>query len=134
MTERNRRTIYMLQIRSLQMPFIKVFDGPNVDESCSVREVTTVTPQVFALFNSKFVQEKSLAMAERIEREVGTSVAAQVERAFKLAFQRSPSASQREESTRFLSRQENDDPNEPRGSLADLCLVLLNSNEFVFLE
>jgi hypothetical protein len=134
LTERNRRTIYMLQIRSLQMPFIKVFDGPNVDESCSVREVTTVTPQVFALFNSKFVQEKSLAMAERIEREVGTSVAAQVERAFKLAFQRSPSASQREESTRFLSRQENDDPNEPRGSLADLCLVLLNSNEFVFLE
>ena len=104
------------------------------EQSCSVREVTTVTPQVFALFNSKFVQEQSIAMAELIEREVGTSVAAQVERAFRLAFQRSPSDSQREEGTRFLSRQGNDDPNEPRGSLADLCLVLLNSNEFVFLE
>ena len=54
LADRERRTIYMLQIRSLQMPFLKVFNGPNIDESCPVRDVTTVTPQVFALFNNRF--------------------------------------------------------------------------------
>ena len=101
-TQRHRRTIYMLQIRSLQTPFVKVFDGPNIDESCAVREVTTVTPQVFALFNSKFVREQSLAMAKRIEREVGTRTEAQVERAFELAFQRSPSGSEQRKCASFL--------------------------------
>ena len=134
LTQRNRRTLYMLQIRSLQMPFIKVFDGPNIDESCPVREVTTVPSQVFALFNSKFVREQSLAMAERIEREVGTNAGAQVERAFQRAFQRSPSESERQKCESFLSKQEDEDSKEPRGTLADLCLVLLNSNEFVFLR
>jgi len=134
LTERNRRTIYLLQIRSLQTPFIKVFDGPNIDESCPVREVTTVPPQVFALFNSKFVREQSLAMANRIEREVGNSANAQVERAFQRTFQRSPSDSERQKCELFLSKQEDDDSKEPRGTLTDLCLVLLNSNEFVFLR
>ena len=134
LTQRNRRTIYMLQIRSLQTPFMKVFDGPNIDESCPVREVTTVTPQVFALFNSKFVGEQSLAMAERIEREVGSSASAQVDRAFQLALQRSPSDSERQKCVSFLTKQEDVDSIKPKGSLADLCLVLLNSNEFVFLQ
>ena len=86
--ERNRRTAYMLQCRSLQSPMISAFDGPNIQETCPVRGVTTVTPQVFALFNSDFSHQQSQAMARRIVSEVGKDPERQIERAFRLALQR----------------------------------------------
>ena len=63
---RNRRSLYMYQQRSLVLPLVKVFDGTQLDESCAAREVTTVTPQVFVLFNSRFAHEQSRALAGRI--------------------------------------------------------------------
>ena len=153
--ERNRRSIYMLQQRILVSPLIAVFDGPNISESRAVREVTTVTPQVFALFNSKFAHQKSRAMAQRIMREVGDDPARQVERAFLLALQRRPDATEKSSSLAFLGFGENPAPKElspikaaysrPAAnhsstkaengrSLSDFCLAMLNLNEFVFLE
>ena len=152
--ERNRRTIYMLQIRSFQLPMIKVFDGPNMDESCVVRGVTTVTPQVFALFNSRFSHEQSQKMANRILADVGADPERQIEKAFRLAFQRSPSPSEKEKSLAFLresapgqgprlrevtfataaeKRVGDEQQGEPK-PLGDLCLILLNMNEFIFLD
>ncbi|MEO2047797.1 MAG: DUF1549 and DUF1553 domain-containing protein [Pirellulales bacterium] len=145
--QRNRRTIYMLQIRSLQLPFVKVFNGPNLDESCPVRDVTTATPQVFVLFNSPFIKEQSEAFAKRISDDVGTDPASQIDRGFQLAFQRAPTPDEVSSCLGFLTRgqaaesvgkvakTEGEDASvPPRGSLTDLCMVLLNSNEFVFLR
>lgn len=152
--EQNRRTVYMWQQRSLVLPFVKVFDGPKMDESCAAREMTTVTPQVFALFNSKFVHEKSRRLAERVVREVGHDRAKQVERAFQFALTRDPTPSERSAGIAFLSppatspgpqvdlAARSSGPNEsesagdrvPEGSLSDLCLALFNLNEFVYAE
>lgn len=156
-TQQNRRTVYMLQIRSFQLPMVKVFDGANMDESCVVRGVTSVTPQVFALFNSKFSYDQSREMANRLIAEVGHSPERQIERAFQLAFQRPPTAVEKEKSLAYLSRNPSKPPVELSlketpyaqasdaqvahgqasgsvGALADFCLILLNMNEFIFLE
>ena len=153
--ERNRRSIYMLQQRVLVSPLITVFDGPNISESCDVREVTTVTPQVFALFNSKFAHEKSRAMAERIVREVGEDPARQVERVFQLSLQRQPTAAEKARGMEFLGYGEDLPATElslkqvafsPSGAdgqsagaekgrtLSDFCLAMFNLNEFIFLQ
>ena len=153
--ERNRRSIYMLQQRVLVSPLISVFDGPNISESCDVREVTTVTPQVFALFNSRFAHEKSHAMAERIRREVGRDPGRQVERAFQLALQRQPTEVEKIRGLQFLGVQtdvpgtelslkqasyspegaESSPSNGKTGrSLSDFCLAMFNLNEFIFLQ
>lgn len=156
--ERNRRTLYMLQCRSIQFPLINVFDGPNIQESCPVRGMTTVTPQVFSLLNSDFAHEQSLAMSKRIIHEVGSDQKKQIDRAFWLSFQRFPSQLERKQCLSFLKRlngmpkiRENslgktvafsnqkeevklEERKEERGSLSNLCLVLLNMNEFIFLE
>ena len=152
--EANRRTVYMIQSRSYPIPLIKVFDGPNLDESCVVRGNTTVTPQVFALFNGKFPHRKSQAMAKRIQAEVGPDRLKQVIRAFQLAFQRDPSPEEKTQSLALLVGAEHgehlslkqvalvqstapetaDKDAEETGSLADLCLILFNMNEFVYLE
>ena len=137
------------------------------EANATLCEVTTVTPQVFALFNSRFLREQTHAMAKRIEHEAGAERGAQVERAFQLTFQRSPSESERSKCIAFLNRDESqiavktdtaakvtssdggesgpqpstnkslaalDRSTSPTGSLADLCLVLLNSNEFIFIQ
>jgi hypothetical protein len=150
----------MLQQRALELPMFRVFDGANLNESCELRRVTTVTPQVFALFNSNFVHEQSREMAHRIIREVGNDPERQVERVFQLALQRKPTASEKMEALVFLNQA---DPSlgsdvvllkNPEGSqgsssgevpqlrrppgrnptLSDLCLVIFNLNEFVFPE
>ncbi len=155
--ERNRRSVYMVQQRSFVHPLMRVFDVANMNETCGARDVTTVTPQVFVLTNSQFVQQKSLQMAQRILAQVGLDASAQIERAFRLALQRPPSPAEKTESLAFLAQPEPlmgmpaADGSVPRGlektrslaleesspgraPLADLCLVLFNMNEFIFLE
>ena len=158
--ERNRRTVYMWQGRSFQLPMMNVFDGANLNESCWRRQVTTVAPQVFALFNNPFVHEQSRRMAARIVREAGSDPESQLKRAFRLALQRDPTPGERSRGLDFLSRTpasrppaielaaglavapgvgSDASPSLPppaggRDRLADLCLVLLNMNEFIFLE
>jgi hypothetical protein len=96
-------------------------------------------------------------LAGRIRAEVGDDLDRQVEQAFQWVFQRSPSEREREKCRTFFDRSSasirtravaasaggefhrtaragasagpGDDDR-----LTDLCLVLLNSNEFVFLE
>jgi hypothetical protein len=144
--QRHRRTVYMLQSRSLQLPFLKVFNGANIDESCPVRDVTTVTPQVFALFNSQFMQQQSTEFANRITREAGSDSSQQIAYAYQLAYQRSPTSEELDTCLKFLAQRaqpeattarinsEIDHAAGPTGSLTDLCLVLLNSNEFLYLQ
>jgi hypothetical protein len=176
--QRNRRTVYTFQQRSLVDPMIEVFNGPNLDMSCERRDSTTVPTQAFALFNSQFMHDMALAMAARIEREASHSREARVERAFRLAFGRPPEAEEVKATLEHLSRmsahhranppaprperkpivhsitseltgktfrfvqqeepgeyEENLHPSDvspETRALADLALVLLNSNEFVY--
>lgn len=157
---------------------LEVFDQPNSKNSCERRDESTVTPQVFALFNSRSSHKRSLAMAARLTRERDT-LQAQIERAFRLAFGRRPSEAEIKRSAEHVKEltawhREHEPPEtEPpqtivrtmveemtgltfrweeqldiyqnyvpdrqpsqvdarTRALADFCLVLLNSNEFVY--
>jgi hypothetical protein len=101
-----------------------------MDQTCVTRGVTSVTPQVFALFNSQFSHEQSAEMAKRVAAEAGPEPEKQVDRAFQLALQRTPSESERAMAMKFLRRPDS----KASGNLAELCLVLFNMNEFVFLD
>ena len=66
--ERNRRTIYTFQKRSLIDPFLEVFNGRFAERiDARSRDASTVPTQVFALFNSEFVHDMALAFAARLE-------------------------------------------------------------------
>src|SRR4029079_1501013 len=64
--ERNRRTIYTAQIRTLMNPMLQVLNEPGTDVSCERRDSTTVTQQSFRMLNSGFANDCALAMAARI--------------------------------------------------------------------
>ena len=87
--QRHRRSLYALHIRGQRDPFLEVFNDPSPDLSCERREASTVTPQVFALFNSQTSYERALAFANRLLKETASPEAA-LARAFQLAFARAP--------------------------------------------
>lgn len=87
--QRNRRSIYALRLRGLSDPMLEVFNVPSSDFSCERRESSTVTPQVFALFNSKVSYQRALALASRVTKETETGEQA-IARCFELTLGRSP--------------------------------------------
>ena len=85
--QRHRRSIYVLRIRGQRDPFMEVFNAPTPDLSCEARDASTVTPQVFALFNSEITFARALAFADRLLAETDSREEA-VQRAFQLAYGR----------------------------------------------
>jgi mono/diheme cytochrome c family protein len=70
--QRHRRSLYALKLRGAGDPFMEVFNAPSPDLSCELREASTVTPQVFALFNSQATYARALAFANRLLTEHAT--------------------------------------------------------------
>lgn len=122
--ERNARSVYLVQKRTVRVPFLETFDLPENATSCGRRDVSTVAPQALTLLNSSLAAEAANAFAERVVREAGEEPEKQVGRAFALALQRTPSSNEAAESVDFVRR---------RG-LVEFCRVLLNLNEFAYVD
>jgi hypothetical protein len=120
----NRRSIYLYDKRSVRLPLLTAFDQPDAITSCPVRPVSTHALQALSLLNSEFMQEQAQAFAERLVRECGKDHrACEVKAAWKLALARTPSPAERTLARKFFAG---------GGNLADMCLALLNRNEFVY--
>jgi hypothetical protein len=128
--EQSRRSVYIYLKRTLMVPFLEAFDYTNTAESLGTRPVTTVAPQALLLLNSEFANEHAVAHAERVRREAGTDRSQQIDRLFRLAFGRAPKVHETSLATRLLDRpvRKGADP------LPSLCLVVLNLNEFIYVD
>ena len=134
--QRARRSLYIFQRRNMVVPILESFDAADMSGSCARRDASVTTPQVFTLFNSKFAHETSRYFARTVLLEAGLSPRLQVESVFRRALGRPPTVSEWDTGTRFLeTRAPSTAPNsEPSDALADLCLVVMNTNEFLYPE
>jgi hypothetical protein len=102
--------------------------------------VTTVAPQALTLFNGDLVNREARHFAARLVREVGDDPARQVERAFRLALCRLPTATESAALVRFLAQESKalaakaDPPSARRQALEQVCRVIFNLNEFVYTD
>ena len=122
--EHNRRSVYLYVKRSFPYPMFQIFDVPDSSGSCPRRDTTTVAPQALALLNSEFMLDQARRLAERVEKESAGGADLQIDAAWRLVLGRAPAASEKERAQRFLT----DSP------LRELCLVLLNMNEFLYVD
>jgi len=119
-----RRSLYVYSKRSIRYPMFETFDQPNLINSCERRNRSTIAPQALLLMNNNFVIAEAKYFAERLRREAGDDAWAQVERAYRLALGRMPTAFERAKSVKFIQ-------SGPSG-LAEFCQALFNLNEFVY--
>ena len=119
-----RRSLYVYSKRSIRYPLFETFDQPNLINSCERRNRSTIAPQALLMMNNKFVITEAKFFAERLRREAGEDVKAQVDRAYTLALGRAPSEFERTKALEFIR-------SNPSG-LAEFCQALFNLNEFVY--
>jgi len=133
--EQNRRSVYVFAKRGLLSPLLTTFDFPDTTLPSCQRDVTTVPTQSLAPLNNPFVHEQSTVLAKR----VGTrpTPAEQAKHAWQLALGREPLKTELDaalahleaQAKRFASR-----PDPALDALASLCHVLLNTNEFLYVD
>ena len=103
--ERNRRSIYAYRVRGQADPLMEVFNQPSPNDSCERRDASSVSPQALTMMNSTYLTNRSVAFALRIEREAANAEA-RIERAFHLAFSRSPEPGVVPRLAKYLSEME----------------------------
>jgi Protein of unknown function (DUF1553)/Protein of unknown function (DUF1549)/Planctomycete cytochrome C len=119
-----RRSLYVFSKRSIRYPLFEAYDQPNLINTCDRRNRSTIAPQALLLMNNNFVIVQAKHFANRIVKDAGSSAEAQVDRAFRLALGRPPSATERAQSVAYLR-------SGPE-RLAEFCQALFNLNEFVY--
>lgn len=119
-----RRSIYLLNKRTVRLPFLANFDQPDAMSSCPIRPVSTHALQALSLMNSDFAADQSKAFADRLTRECSADRDCQVRRAYKLTLARAPRPAETQMARSFFAQ---------GGLLEDFALALLNRNEFVYI-
>ena len=132
-----RRSVYSYQKRGLQYPMFEVFDQPNMNVTCERRNTTTVPTQALTPAE-QFVCAGASGSLWRaaVMAEAGPDVEQQIQTAYSIALGRPATAAELEANRAFLARQRDYHARsaEPaREALVDLCDVILNLNEFVYI-
>ena len=118
-----RRSIYRFVVRTTPHQLLTTLDCANPSNLTPARNVTTTALQSLALLNNDFILRQSGYFAERVQAKASTPVA-QAELAFALAFSRLPDAEEKSAAAALITK---------RG-LPELCRMLFNANEFVFVD
>ncbi len=130
----HRRSVYAYAKRTVPVPLIQLFDGADASASCGRRLNTTVPTQALLLMNNDAVLARSADLAARLQREAPASLDAQVSRAFALALCRAPTDDERTRLGKFYDAQLALRNGDARRTLTDLCQVVFNLNEFIYVN
>jgi hypothetical protein len=118
-----RRAVYRFVVRSVPNPFMESLDCADPNINTPVRNTTITALQALAIFNDTFVLRQSEYLAERLRR-ARPDVDGQIGLACRLALGRRPKADERRALTDYAQRY----------GLANACRVILNMNEFIFVD
>jgi hypothetical protein len=127
----SRRSVYVFVKRSLLLPELEVLDFADTNSSCEQRPVSTIATQALTLLNGEFMNQQAARLAARVLRQPDAEPAARVRSAFLYALGREPAPAELQDSLEFIARAGHAAPDE---ALTSLGRVLLNSNEFSYLD
>jgi len=119
----HRRSVYRFIVRSQPQPFMTTLDCADPSMSVDKRNESMTALQALALLNNKLMVVMAKHFAERLERE-SQDIPGQIDRGIWLCLGRAPTAQERE---RLMSYAE-------KFGLINTCRVLLNLNEFAFID
>lgn len=123
--ETYRRAVYHQSARASVVDVLSDFDLPDNAFGVPRRANTTTPLQALTMLNYSFTLDMAAALAERVEKETGsTDTASSVQRAYVLAFQRPPDKDELKAAVELVKAH----------GLNAFCRALLNANELIYLE
>ena len=128
-----RRSLYIHTKRSMLVPMIAAFDGPDPDATCPVRFVTTQPTQALGTLNGDFMNEQAAEFAHYL-RQQSSDRDQQVRLALARVTQREPRAEEVAQGLALMNQLQSQHQISSDRALDLFCLVALNLNEFIYLD
>ena len=125
----NHRSVYLPVVRDLVPRSLEVFDFADPSMIVGSRETSNTANQALFMMNNPLTLRLSDSFANRLQDEAETT-GQRVDLAFRLAYGRRPSETERKASLRFLSQSELT----PKQSLSAFCQGLFAAAEFRYLR
>jgi hypothetical protein len=135
-----RRSIYQGVNRNFLNPFMLTFDTPQPATAVGRRSASNVPAQALMLMNNEFVHQQSSVWAARLLKEVPAGGDDILKTAFRQALSRNPTQEElnsfQEFSQLVAADRKLPEENALQNAevLAEVCHVLLNQKEFLFLN
>jgi hypothetical protein len=126
----SRRAVYLKVLRNKHEATLAAFDVADGIFTTPVRNVTTTPTQSLYLINGPWALSRAKALARRVAEDSSLTLEQRVSYAYSLAYGRPPGADETNDTVQFL--QTNSARSED--ALVDLCHVLLNSSEFLYVD
>ena len=119
----HRRAVYRFVVRSKQQPFMAALDCADPSLAVEKRNQTLTPQQALAMLNNQLAVAMAEHFAKRVEK-MGENEAERMTAAVRLAFGRDPTVAERDALAAHAKE----------FGLANACRVVLNLNEFVFVD
>ncbi|MDP6891930.1 MAG: DUF1549 and DUF1553 domain-containing protein [Verrucomicrobiota bacterium] len=119
----NRRSVYRFIFRTIPDPLMQLMDCPDASQHAPKRDSSLTALQALGMLNNRFLVRQSERLADRLKKE-SPILKNQVIRLFKLTYHRKPNRNE----SRLVAKLARDH------GLANACRVILNSNEFLFVN
>ncbi len=151
-----RRSVYVFARRNLRYPLFAAFDRPAAISSCARRSESTTAPQSLLLLNSAISLDAARRLAGVVWDEAGRDPMTQITSVYRRTLGRRPTALESDQLQEFCRAQAALLAAEGRTeatlalpitqspiaatdsasatALTDLCLAIINSSEFLYLD
>lgn len=121
--ENYRRSVYRFIFRTLPDPFMDTLDCPDSSQLTPARNTSVSPLQALAMLNNRFMVRQSEHLAERAAK-AGKDLPTQIRSLYLLALGREPTAKEMRALAEYAGKH----------GLANACRIVLNSNEFMFVD
>ena len=135
-----RRSIYISIRRNFLSPMMLAFDMPQPSAPMGRRTVSNVPAQALIMMNDPLVVQQAEVWAKRLLEQPDLSPEERVELMYQQAFARTPSEEESTAALGFLNEQASrygiaaDEATSSLQTWADLCHVMFNVKEFIFVN
>jgi hypothetical protein len=136
-----RRSVYLSVRRNFLNPMLLAFDAPVPFSTMGRRNVSNVPAQALCLLNDPLVIEQSRLWARRLSLESAHLTGQRLDRLYLAALGRAPTDQEARASLEFLTGRASGQTGVPTSASeppveawADLCHVLINMKEFIFID
>jgi hypothetical protein len=136
-----RRSVYLNVRRNFLNPMFLAFDAPAPFSTMGRRNVSNLPAQALTLMNDPLVIHEARLWAKRVMEEPAKSTKERLINLYLTAFCHRPDEREARASLEFLAAHDKKsnsiathNPEPSQGAWADLCHVLINMKEFIFID
>jgi hypothetical protein len=134
LSSQSRRSVYIYIKRSLVPPELSVFDFPETDTSCEARFLTTQAAQAMNMLNGAFMQDQASHLADFATSKGQSTSSDKLRVAIESAYSRTANVEEIQRGANRIQAFRDKFGLSEQQAFRQYCLVLLNSNEFIYLD